>query len=150
MRIVFAIALAASIATGAPFSSARADDDWPADCPKPNYSWFPLSWPTERQLARMGCTLARKSAPSEGAIPSTYSGYVPPPPIGPDASTEQPPVVDQAASNIRAAERCRDAPESAMAAAVIPVELALCALSAPWRSEAVAPAAPPEPDPAVR
>lgn len=148
MRIVFAIALAASVATGAPFSTARADDDWPADCPKPNYSWFPPSWPTERMLARMGCAPARKSA--QPATTPAYDGYVPPPPVGPDASTEQPPVVDLIGTGGRAADRCREAPGGEFTAVLLAVELALCSLSTPWRSEAVAPVSPPEPDPAVR
>jgi len=142
MRAMFSVILAATLATAMPATGALADDDWPADCPKPNYSWIPLNWPTERALARLGCGLARKSSPAETAsVTATrapYTGYAPPPAIGPDASTEQPPVVDTLRTGGRAIDRCREAPASAMAAVVIPVELALCALSAPWSSEPTA------------
>jgi hypothetical protein len=85
---------------------------------------------------------------SAGALgQSPYVGYAPPPPIGPDASTEQPPVVDTIITGDRAADRCREAPESAMAPMIFPIELALCALSTPWRSEATTPA--PDRDPAM-
>lgn len=84
------------------------------------------------------------AAPPAGALAQSrpYTGYAPPPAIGPGASTEQPPVVDALGTGTRAADRCGEAPESAMAAVVIPLELALCALSAPWRSE-TAPVPPP-------
>lgn len=177
MRAASSVILAAVLATAAPAAGALADDDWPADCPKPKYSWFPGNWPAERALARIGCGLRRQSASGEAATaaanPARYTGYAPPPPVGADASTEQPPVVDMLGvdtlgAGSRAADRCSEAPESAMAAVIVPLELALCALSAPWRSETAPPAEPPaagpdlsavqpiapvasaEPDPAMR